>query len=209
MLPAPSASFGQILPKSQVAPEAVRFSVSRMNRRAFVGTALGAIPLIALGQKPDAPTTAKPLSVKSGHSVGEEVLQLGDRSLLHFKVCGAQTNGAQLLIEQSQLRRFGPPRHLHFEQDEWFYPLEGTFRIEVGAEQFELRPGDFLFAPRGIPHVWKHLEEEPGRMLVAFLPAGKMESFFRRFTQGGVMPAQKELPALFSEHGMQVVGPPL
>ena len=180
-----------------------------MNRRAFVGTAVGAIPLIALGQKLDVPPSAGPLFVKSGSSVGEEVLQLGDRSFLHFKVCTRQTNGAQLLIEQSQLRQFGPPRHIHFEQDEWFYPLAGTFRVEVGSEKFELHPGDFLFAPRGIPHVWKHMEEEPGRMLVAFLPAGKMESFFRRFTQGGAMPAQKDLPALFLEHGMQVVGPPL
>uniref|UniRef100_UPI0039C92C21 cupin domain-containing protein n=1 Tax=Horticoccus sp. 23ND18S-11 TaxID=3391832 RepID=UPI0039C92C21 len=164
---------------------------------------------MACGQKATFPAASSPLFVKSGSSVDDDVLQLGDRSFLHFKVCGRHTHGGQLLIEQSQLRRFGPPRHLHFEQDEWFYPLAGTFHIEVGDEQFELRPGDFLFAPRGVPHVWKHLEEDPGRMLVAFLPAGKMESFFRRFTQGGVMPAQKELPALFLEHGMQVVGPPL
>jgi quercetin dioxygenase-like cupin family protein len=181
----------------------------QMNRRAFVGTAVGAMPMLMFGKTPSAQSPGKPHLVRAGASAGGDVLQLGDRSFLHFKVGSAQTGGAQLLIEQSQLRRFGPPRHVHFEQDEWFYPLEGTFRIDVGEEEFELKPGDFLFAPRGVPHVWKHLEEEPGRMLVAFLPAGKMESFFRRFTQGGAMPAQKDLPALFAEHGMQVVGPPL
>lgn len=170
---------------------------------------VGALPLLALAEKPPAGALGRAHVVRAGRSIGEEVLQLGDRSFLHFKIGSEQTQGASLLIEQAQLRRFGPPRHLHFEQDEWFYPLEGTFRIEVGDEKFELKPGDLLFAPRGVPHVWMHVEEEPGRMLVAFQPAGRMEAFFRKFTKGGVLPAKEELPALFLEHGMKMVGPPL
>lgn len=141
--------------------------------------------------------------------MADETLHLGDRSLLHIKASTAATQGRTLIIEQTQLKRFGPPRHLHFEQDEWFYPLAGTFLIEVGEDRFELNPGDFLFAPRAVPHVWMHAEEEPGRILIGFEPAGTMELFFRKFAKGGPMPSQEELPALFLEHGMKIVGPPL
>lgn len=135
-------------------------------------------------------------------------MRLSDRSLLCIKSCEPRDD-APLIIEQSELRRFGPPRHVHFHQDEWFYPLAGTYLVEIGEQKFELHPGDFLFAPRGVPHVWKHVEDEPGRLLVGFEPAGKMLAFFRRFTRGGVLPAAEELPEIFSDHGMKIVGPPL
>lgn len=171
--------------------------------------AAGIMPLLARAQEQRSSGPGRAVLIRAGHSRGGEVLQLGDRSFLHFKVGSEETQGGALVIEQSQLRRFGPPRHLHLAQDEWFYPLEGSFVIEVGEESFELHPGDFLFAPRGVPHVWMHLEEEPGRLLVGFQPAGTMEGFFRKFTHGGVLPSPAELPALFAEHGMKVVGPPL
>lgn len=180
-----------------------------MNRRAFVARALGTLPVAVLGQEPEAPRLRRATVVRAGESQASEILQLGDRSFLRIKASTADTAGRTLIIEQDQLRRFGPPRHLHFDQDEWFYPLTGTFLIEVGDERFELQPGDFLWAPRGVPHVWMHVEEEPGSVLIGFEPAGKMESFFRRFTQGGKLPSQEDLPALFLEHGMKVVGPPL
>jgi quercetin dioxygenase-like cupin family protein len=180
-----------------------------MNRRDFVALAAGLIPMAAMAQEGDSRRPGQAMVVRAGHSLADEVLQLGDRSFLHFKVTTRETDGNGLIIEQSQIRRFGPPRHVHFEQDEWFYPLEGTFIVEVGEGRYELHPGDFLFAPRAVPHAWKHVEEEAGRMLIGFQPAGTMEAFFRKFTKGGVMPTVEELPALFLEHGMKVVGPPL
>jgi len=162
-----------------------------------------------MAQEHESDKPGRAVVVRAGHSLADEVLQLGDRSFLHIKVGSRETQGGALVVEQSQLRRFGPPRHVHFEQDEWFYPLHGTFVVEVGDERHVLHPGDFLFAPRGVPHVWMHAEDEPGRALIGFQPAGKMEAFFRKFTKGGVMPSNEELPALFLEHGMKIVGPPL
>lgn len=179
-----------------------------MNRRHFLSFAAGAGPLLAAaGEIPPAPL-GKAVLIRAGDSVVGERMHLGDRSILDVKL-GGEGENVPLIIEQSELRRFGPPRHLHFRQDEWFYAVKGTYQVEVGEEKFELRPGDFLFAPRGVPHAWKHLEEEPGRLIVGFEPAGTMLSFFRKFTHGGVLAAPSELPALFSEHGMKLLGPPL
>lgn len=180
-----------------------------MNRRVFLSGATGALPVFLAAAEPGASRNRQTSVVRAGRSVGGEVWQLADRSFLHVKLNPGSGGSGPLIVEQSQLRRFGPPRHVHLDQDEWFYPLEGTFVIEVGDDRFELQPGDFLLAPRGVPHVWMHREEEPGRMLIGFEPAGKMVSFFRRFTAGGVLPRPDEMPALMAEHGMKLVGPPI
>jgi mannose-6-phosphate isomerase-like protein (cupin superfamily) len=58
-------------------------------------------------------------------------------------------------------------------QAEWFYALEGEFSIEVGQERITLKPGDSLLAPRKVPHVWAYVGATRGRILIAFMPAGK------------------------------------
>jgi mannose-6-phosphate isomerase-like protein (cupin superfamily) len=64
---------------------------------------------------------------------------------------------------------------LHHEQDEWFYVVEGAYMIEVGEERYELGPGDSVFAPRKVVHVWAYVGQEKGRLIVALQPAGEIE----------------------------------
>jgi mannose-6-phosphate isomerase-like protein (cupin superfamily) len=137
--------------------------------------------------------------------------QFGERrglgvSVINFKVSGLGPGGL-LVLENIFHARGGPARHLHHEQDEWFYALEGEFLIEVGPERFRLQPGDSILAPRKVPHVWAHVGDAGGRMLVSFLPAGQMEAFFREVTKANAMPPQD--PALWRAHGMELLGPPL
>ncbi len=127
-------------------------------------------------------------------------------STIDFKV--TMLNSSDIFIlENTFMSRGGPPRHLHFDQDEWFYILEGEFQFEVGADRFHLHPGESLLAPRQVPHVWAFVGETRGRILVAFLPAGKMEAFFREVTRANAMPPQD--PALWRAYGMELLGPPL
>ena len=116
-------------------------------------------------------------------------------------------SGGLFVLENVFHAKGGPARHLHFEQDEWFYALEGEFLIEVGETRTTLRPGDSLLAPRNVPHVWAHVGSDQGRILIAFMPAGKMEAFFREVTKADAMPPQD--PALWRAHGMELLGPPL
>ena len=127
-------------------------------------------------------------------------------SAIAFKVCPQDSHGL-LVVENAFHERGGPPRHLHSDQDEWFYAVEGEFLIEVGHERFRLKPGDSLLAPRQVPHVWAYVGDRRGRILIAFMPAGQMEAFFREVTKANAMPPQD--PALWRAHGMEVVGPPL
>lgn len=125
------------------------------------------------------------------------------------KLVPEDSGDALLIIEHSDTARGGPARHLHHTQDEWFYVVQGAYVLEVGDERFELGPGDSAFAPRAIPHVWAHVSDGEGRLLIAFQPAGLMDSFFAALEALGSAPSQAELQPLFESHGMTVVGPPL
>ena len=127
-------------------------------------------------------------------------------SAIHYKVTPQDSNGL-LIIENTFHARGGPARHLHDDQDEWFYCVEGEFNFEIGPERFTLRPGDSVLGPRRVPHVWAFAGEARGRILITFMPAGKMEAFFREATKANAMPPQD--PALWRAHGMQLLGPPL
>jgi len=111
------------------------------------------------------------------------------------------------ILENTFHEKGGPARHLHYEQDEWFYILEGEFTMEIGQDKFRLTPGDSILGPRKVPHVWAYTGGQRGRILIAFLPAGKMESFFQEVTKANAMPPQD--PELWRAHGMELMGPPL
>ena len=127
-------------------------------------------------------------------------------SVIDFKVV-AQDGSGLFILENTFHAKGGPARHLHYDQDEWFYALEGEFIIEVGTERFTLQPGDSLLAPRREPHVWAYVGDACGRILITFMPAGQMEAFFREVTKANAMPPQD--PEVWRAHGMELVGPPL
>jgi quercetin dioxygenase-like cupin family protein len=126
-----------------------------------------------------------------------------------FKVASQDTDGSVLIIENITPRKGGPPRHLHPAQDEWFYVVQGEYTIEIDDQTYHLQPGDSLLAPRGVPHVWAYTGDATGKLLIIFQPAGQMEAFFQAMGQlDGPLP-REEMAALFHEHGMTLVGPPL
>ena len=36
-------------------------------------------------------------------------------------------------MEQTSSKKGGPPRHLHHNEDEWFYVIEGEYITEIGS----------------------------------------------------------------------------
>lgn len=125
------------------------------------------------------------------------------------KVDAQDSDGRLLVIEQDNAYPGGPPRHVHHEQDEWFYAVRGSYLVEVGGALHRLTPGDAVFAPRGVPHGWALDGVEPGRLLIVFQPAGAMASFFDAASRLPAMPTPAEAAPLFEAHGMSIVGPPL
>lgn len=144
----------------------------------------------------------------SGDRFQEQRKVFGTR-LVDIKVSTLDTNGGLSIMEITDDRKGGPPRHLHHEQEEWFYVIESEYMIEIGDERHWLGPGDSLLAPRKVPHVWAHVGGGMGKLLIVFQPAGKMEAFFGELAKVEGMPQREELQRLFGSHGMEVTGPPL
>jgi len=140
----------------------------------------------------------------------EELLIMGG----HFdlKVSSRDSGGDLCIYDTQRWEKGGPAFHQHHYQDEWFYVVRGEFMVRVGNDTFTLHPGDSAFAPRKVPHTFAMISEGEGQMLVLFQPAGSMEDFFLQMSKlGREIPKNQEttLQRLWSEHGMEIVGPPL
>src|SRR5258708_3340598 len=75
---------------------------------------------------------------------------------LAFKVVSPDPTGL-FVCEMTLHQKGGPARHLHHNQGEWFYAIEGEFILEIGQERMRLNPGDSILAPREIPHAWAYV----------------------------------------------------
>lgn len=106
---------------------------------------------------------------------GEAYWVLGDRYT--FKATGQQTQGAFTLIEQIIQPQNGPPPHIHHQEDEAFYILEGRFAFLSGEQQRVIEKGGFVYIPKGTLHTFKNIDEQPGKLMVLITPAG-LETFF-------------------------------
>jgi mannose-6-phosphate isomerase-like protein (cupin superfamily) len=182
--------------------------MQKMERRSFIAAAIAALPVALIGQSSNTPTTTKAVRVASGEDrLGEHHI-LGVSSTA-FKVLTQDTGGDLFIMQHANLKKGGPPRHLHHNEDEWFYVLEGDYIAEIGTERFQLKPGDSILGPRGVPHVWASVGEGPGKLLIAFAPANKMEAFFRDNEKRRKAGDYLNDAAVFQAYGLELLGPPL
>lgn len=128
---------------------------------------------------------------------------------LDIKISGLDTENDLAVFEQTGItQNGGPPLHIHPYQDEWFYVVEGEYLFQVGEEKYNLKSGDTIFLPRNVKHAFIQLTEK-GKMIVSYLPAGKMEEFFAATDKWNSPPTKQEIAKLFEDYEMKVVGEPL
>jgi quercetin dioxygenase-like cupin family protein len=109
-------------------------------------------------------------------NTGERIWIAGDT--LSFKATADDTAGAYTLIEILAVPGGGPPAHIHDNEEETFYVLDGAFEIVIGERVVRAEHGAFALVPRGTVHRFRCIGDRPGRMLVLFTPGG-IEGFFR------------------------------
>ena len=92
-------------------------------------------------------------------------------ALAVIKASADDTGGATTIVEITEPPHAEGPLHVHHQEDEGFWILEGSATFEVGGRTIEAGAGDYLFGPRGVPHRYT-VGGDGCRMLFLFTPAG-------------------------------------
>lgn len=128
------------------------------------------------------------------------------------------------IIEMSPGRAM--EQHVHEEEDDSFYILEGEMTFYVGEETYKAGPGSFVFGPKDVPHTYI-VDSGPAKLLFVLSPAG-FEGFIEAISepaQARTLPPQPKIPpdeaapeeaemedfdfaALEARYGCEILGPP-
>jgi quercetin dioxygenase-like cupin family protein len=92
-------------------------------------------------------------------------------ALAEIKATAADTGGQMTIVEVTEPAGAEAPLHVHYRDDEAFWILQGDVTFEVGDTTIEARAGDYVFAPRDIPHRFT-VGDHGCRMLFILLPGG-------------------------------------
>jgi quercetin dioxygenase-like cupin family protein len=109
----------------------------------------------------------------------------------------------------------GPPLHVHDEQDDTFFVLEGVLAVQVGDEVIDLGPGDFASVPPGVPHTFDNIrKDQPPVKVCNLMTPGGIDAQFRDMARLGEAAGDADndgaaMARLRKKHGVTAVGPTL
>ncbi|MBX7084744.1 MAG: cupin domain-containing protein [Nannocystaceae bacterium] len=94
-----------------------------------------------------------------------------------MKATCAETNGALMVFEDRVVRGKTTPMHMHPNEDEMIYVLDGELLVHVEGQEHRVGKGGLVFAPRGLPHALL-VTSETAHLLCLQTP-GTGETFYR------------------------------
>jgi quercetin dioxygenase-like cupin family protein len=134
-------------------------------------------------------------------------------SLAVIKATAADTGGLLTVVEVTEAPGAEAPLHVHHRDDEAFWVLEGDVTFQVGDATIEAHAGDYVFAPRDIPHRFT-VGDAGCRMLFIMVPGG-LEGVLRATSQPApsltLPPPPEEEPdveaikAIVAAHGYELL----
>jgi quercetin dioxygenase-like cupin family protein len=124
------------------------------------------------------------------------------------------------ILEHHAWQNDSPPMHIHKNEDEIFFVLEGAFRFVIKDKEHQLKSGDVILAPKGIPHSYC-IESINGGRWLTITNHGDFESFVKKMGRtaeqiklpppSGIpsMEAVEKLTRTAKEFYIEIVGPPI
>lgn len=97
-----------------------------------------------------------------------------------IKVTGEETGGTLTVVEVWFEPKAGPPPHIHHNENEAFYVLEGQVETLDDTRRFTSGPGDFVLLPQNSRHAFRNVGDDFARILLLLFPSG-FEGYFQEF----------------------------
>lgn len=114
------------------------------------------------------------------HGEGEQFWFAGG-GVWTMKATAAETGGAFMLLEDHMARGKMTPMHMHPNEDEALYVLDGELLVDVEGQQHRVGNGGLFVAPRGVPHAFM-VTSETAHVLALQTP-GTGEAFYREASE--------------------------
>lgn len=98
---------------------------------------------------------------------------------------------------------FVPP-HLHVDQDEYIYVLEGRIDLILDGQERSAGPGDLVRMPRAIPHAFFNNSGKVAKALFWAAPTGDLLQLYRRIHN---LASPADVARVAAEHGVHFMPP--
>lgn len=120
------------------------------------------------------------------------------------------TEGTIAIVDNISPPGFGPPRHIHHNQDEIFVILSGQTEFWFEGTRFIRGPGETAFIPKGREHTFRIAGDEWSRHLVTTTPGG-LDAFFEEMGRRKLAIPQdmEQVVETARRHALEFTGPPL
>jgi quercetin dioxygenase-like cupin family protein len=91
-----------------------------------------------------------------------------------------ESAGTLAMMEMVLPQGAEPPLHVHAHEDETFYLLEGQISFQIGDQEINAQPGDAVFAPRSVPHLFRIIGEQA--KFITLISPGNLWNYFMEFS---------------------------
>src|SRR5262245_49481603 len=95
-------------------------------------------------------------------------------------ISAEQTGGQYELMKFTVPGRQGPPPHVHHNEEECFYVIDGEFDVRIGDATVHAKPGSYIHMPRNVAHGFRNTTDSTGSFLCWVMP-GNLAGFFDAF----------------------------
>lgn len=133
-----------------------------------------------------------------------EAVQIGTTTRTTFKAVGGWTDDRLGLFEHRMAPGApGASPHVHREQLEAFYVLDGVVELHLDGQTFAAPKGTFVNVPENVSHGFRNPYDDQATMLIVFTPAINREEYFRGLAAlyaDGNRPTEHELLDLMSRY---------
>jgi quercetin dioxygenase-like cupin family protein len=143
----------------------------------------------------------------SGVAAGEPI-NIGQLSI-QYLIDGAGAGGMGIFELTVPPDSQVPPPHSHTRNEECVYVLEGMLRYSVDGVVRDLKPGEWMFTPRGSVHHFSTPHNGIARALIVLTPDVGAQYFrdVRAIVNAGGPPDREKLSDVMSRYGLVPASP--